>query len=234
MIKTVLFDLDGTLLPMDQERFIKDYFSRLAKHLAPRGYEPQKLVDSIWKGTAAMIKNDGSCTNETAFWHSFCSIYGKDAEKDMPYFEVFYHTEFPKVKASCGYDPRAAKAVECLKNKGLKIVLATNPIFPGIATEHRMTWAGLNKDDFALYTTYENSTHCKPNLDYYSDILCAIGAKPEECLMVGNDVREDMIAAKLGMQVFLLTDCLLNAEGADLSQYPQGGFDELLALLENL
>ena len=43
-IKAVLFDLDGTLLPMDQDEFVKAYSMGLAKKLAPHGYEPEKLV----------------------------------------------------------------------------------------------------------------------------------------------------------------------------------------------
>ena len=35
MITTVLFDLDGTLLPMDQDRFVQSYIGRMAKKLAP-------------------------------------------------------------------------------------------------------------------------------------------------------------------------------------------------------
>lgn len=46
-ITTVLFDLDGTLLPMDQDVFIKDYFGRLARKLAPYGYEPKKLIEAV-------------------------------------------------------------------------------------------------------------------------------------------------------------------------------------------
>ena len=110
-------------------------------------------------------------------------------------------------------------------------MLATNPLFPAIATESRIRWAGLNKDDFELYTTYENSCFCKPNLDYYREILSRLGLQPEECLMVGNDVGDDMVARELGMQVFLLTDCLINKTNADLSQYPHGGFDELMAYI---
>lgn len=67
MIKNILFDLDGTLLPMDQDKFANGYFSRLVKKLAPFGYEPKKTVDGIWAGTAAMVKNDGKRTNEEAF-----------------------------------------------------------------------------------------------------------------------------------------------------------------------
>ena len=46
--------------------------------------------------------------------------------------------------------------------------------------------------------------------------------------MVGNDVGEDMIARDLGMQVFLLTDCLINRKEKDISVYPNGSFDELM------
>ena len=77
-ITTILFDLDGTLLPMDQEAFTTGYFKLLAKKLAPYGYEPKSLVDAIWAGTAAMVKNDGSCTNEQAFWKKFAAIYGEE------------------------------------------------------------------------------------------------------------------------------------------------------------
>ena len=63
--------------------------------------------------------------------------------------------------------------------------------------------------------------------------LC-IGRRPEECLMVGNDVGEDMVVRQLGMQVFLLTDCLINRQGEDLSAYPSGGFPELKDFLSRL
>ena len=113
-------------------------------------------------------------------------------------------------------------------------VLATNPIFPAVATENRMKWAGLVPEDFEWYTTYENSCHSKPNPQYYLDILTQIGCKPEECVMVGNDVDEDMIAETLGLKVFLLTDCLINKSGQDIAKYPHGGFEELRTYLKNL
>ena len=49
--------------------------------------------------------------------------------------------------------------------------------------------------------------------------------------MVGNDVTEDMVAETVGMKVFLLTDCLINREGKDISVYPHGGFEQLLEFL---
>ena len=135
--------------------------------------------------------------------------------------------QFQDVKTDCGFNTQAAGTVKKLKKDGFKLILATNPIFPAVATESRIKWAGLNKDDFLLYTTYENSHYCKPNPDYYREICEKLSLNPTECLMVGNDAEEDAAAEKLGMKVFLLTDCLINKKGKDISGYPHGGFKEL-------
>ena len=135
--------------------------------------------------------------------------------------------EFQGARASCGFAPQAAGLVKKLKAAGYRVLLATNPIFPAIATESRIRWAGLEPEDFALYTTYENACRCKPNPDYYRDILSSMELDGAECLMVGNDATEDTAAELAGMQVFLLTDCLINKENKDISRWPHGGFDRL-------
>ena len=232
--EVILFDLDGTLLPMDQDVFVKYYFGLLAKKLAPLGYDPEKLVAAIWKGTAAMVKNNGETTNEEVFWNFFTTLFGEKARDDEPHFTAFYREDFDKVSGSCGKNERSAEVIALCKEKGLRTVLATNPIFPAIATGKRIKWAGLNQEDFELVTTYENSHSCKPNPAYYTEILQKIGVKAENCLMVGNDVTEDMVAETLGMKVFLLTDCIINKNNLDISRYPHGGFDELVAYIQNL
>lgn len=233
-IKAVLFDLDGTLLPMDQDAFVQYYFGSLAKKLAPMGYDPEKLIGAIWAGTKAMIKNDGTVTNEEAFWQCFATIFGENARKDEPHFDAFYRNEFINAKAACGYNEKAALLVDAVKEKGLRAVLATNPIFPDVSTSRRIQWAGLDKNDFELYTTYENSRFCKPNPAYYQEILDQLGLKGEECVMIGNDAVEDVAAMQCGMQVFLITDCLLNKTNADISAIPQGTFDDAIAFVKAL
>ena len=234
MIKAVLFDLDGTLLPMDNDEFTKSYFKLLAAKLGPLGYDAQELVSAIWDGTAAMVRNDGSCTNEQAFWGRFSAVMGERALRDKPVFEDFYRNEFNNARAFCGFNEGAQEAVKLAKSRGLVTALATNPIFPSYATESRIRWAGLEPGDFALYTTYENNTHCKPNPDYYRDVADALGLEPGECAMVGNDANEDMVAETLGMRVFLLTDCLINKSGKDINAYPHGGFEELKQFILSL
>ncbi len=234
MIKAILFDLDGTLLPMDQDIFVKAYFGGLVKAIAPHGYDPEKLVESIWAGTKSMIKNDGSMTNESAFWKTFTAIFGEEARNDEPYFEKFYESGFDKVREVLGYNEKAKEVVQAIKAMGYRVALATNPVFPSIATEKRIKWAGLSPSDFELFTTYENSSFCKPNIAYYEEIIKKLGIKAEECLMVGNDVTDDMIAEELGMKVFLLTDCLINKSGRSLSDFPRGDFEALMSFLKGL
>lgn len=230
-IKAVLFDLDGTLLPMDQDVFVKTYFGLLAKKLAPYGYEPDKLIQAVWAGTEAMVKNDGKQSNEEQFWQTFAQVYGVDAKKDIDVFDDFYRNEFAAVKEVCGYHPKAAETVRLLKEKGFRVALATNPIFPQIATRQRISWTGLSFEEFELVTTYESSNYCKPNLNYYEEVMERLGVTSAECLMVGNDVSDDMVAEKLGMKVFLLTDCLINKDNKDISDYPSGSFEQLLECL---
>lgn len=230
-ITTVLFDLDGTLLPMDQDEFVNAYFGLLSKRMARFGYDPKELVGTIWSGTKNMMKNDNSKLNSEVFWGEFERVYGKDGIKDQSQFDEFYHNEFLSVQSVCGFNPLASQTVNRIKSKGLRVALATQPIFPSIATEHRTRWAGLDVADFELYTSFENIGLCKPNLKYYLEVCTRLGVTPQECLMVGNDVDDDMVAEKLGMRVFLLTDCLINQSGKDISVYNHGGFEELLEFL---
>ncbi len=227
MDKWVLFDLDGTLLPMDQEVFTKAYFKGLAGTLMPYGYNPEELVSAIWSGTGSMVKNDGSRTNEEAFWDKFYQIFGEGVKEHLPIFDRFYQTDFDKVKEVCGYNPEAKTLVDDLKKKNYRVGLATNPIFPAVATKARIRWAGFSPEDFEFFTTYENSRYCKPNPEYYKSILDTYGINAENCVMVGNDAVEDVAAEKLGIKFFLLTDCLINKKGEDISRLPNGGFSEL-------
>lgn len=233
-ITTVLFDLDGTLLPMDQDVFIADYFRRLAGKMAPYGYEPRKLMTMIYQGIKAMVTNDGTQSNEQAFWAVAEAVYGEKVLRDRPHFEEFYRTDFDNIKTVCGFQPRSAEIVRGLKSRGFRVILATNPLFPAQATHWRIQWAGMKPEDFELVTTYDNSSSCKPNPKYYQDILDQFGLKAEECVMVGNDVTEDMIAGTMGMKVFLLTDCMINKDNEDISVYPNGGFTELEMFLKTI
>ena len=116
--------------------------------------------------------------------------------------------------------------VEAARAKGMKTVLATSPVFPKIATIERMSWAGLDPSLFDIITTYENSRLSKPNPAFYKDLADRLGLKPEECLMVGNDTLDDMVAREEGLNVYLVTDYLVNGIGANIEEYEHGTLSE--------
>ena len=234
MIKAILFDLDGTLLPMDQDVFTRGYFGFLTKKLAPYGYAPQALIDGIWAGTAAMVKNDGSVSNEDAFWAKFAEIFGEQSLAHRPVLEEFYRVDFQQAQQFCGFNPAAAETVRLVKALDFRTALATNPIFPAYATESRIRWAGLEPEDFEFFTSYESIGCCKPNPAYFTEVAKRMGLPPEACLMVGNDAKEDTAALDAGMRVFLLTDCLINKDGLPLDPYPHGDFTALQSFIRGL
>lgn len=236
--KVILFDLDGTLLPQDQDKFIEAYFSLLVKKIislnlpSSAAQDAQSLAKAVWAGTYAMMKNDGSYTNEERFFSAFSTIVGVDMLPMKCEFDKFYKNEFQKVAAACGKNPLVREAIDYLKGKECRIAVATNPLFPLIANEQRLEWAGLSLNDFEYCTCYENSSYCKPNLEYYKNIINELGVCAEECLMVGNDVKEDMVARELGMDVFLIIDCIINPENKDINEYPHGSWQDFLKYIK--
>ena len=236
-MNTILFDLDGTLLPMSQDDFIEAYFRELTETFVKLGLDASRSVDAVWAGTKAMMKNDGSVSNSVRFWHGFSSYYG-GLEERLAEIEnatdLFYVNEFNRVQDITTPTVLSAKLISILKSKGYTVVLATNPLFPPQAVASRLSWIGLTLEDFDLHTDYHNARFCKPNLDYYRDIFTALEVDPEQCLMVGNTVTEDMSAAKLGCSTYLIIDHLENPENIDYSIYEQGTLSDFVAWVERL
>ncbi len=234
MLNTILMDLDGTLLPFEQDEFIKAYFVLLCKRLAPKGYIPDDIVKGVWTGTKAMVQNDGTMLNSDRFWEAFASCLGESIREEESNLDEFYLGEFDSIKAVLRGESPAKALVELLRSKGYTVVLATNPLFPEQAQRTRMAWVGLTPADFAHVTHYTNSHFCKPNTAYYEEILATIGKTPEECLMIGNSVPEDMIAEKLGIAVYLINDHIENPNGDSTARFVQGSLADFLAYAKSL
>ena len=233
-MKAVLFDLDGTLLPISEETFTKAYFGSLSQTLAPAGFDPQQLIKGVWAGTKCMMKNDGSKRNDRVFWDEFTRLFDCEEAPVRAMCDAFYANEFDKLRTVAAPAPYSELVVRVLRNKGYKLVLATNPLFPPVAVETRLRWIGLTMGDFELVTTYENSRYCKPNPGYYRDIVDALGISAADCLMVGNNVTEDMCFASLGGAVYLVTDNVENPAGIAYADYQQGSMADFAAYVEEL
>ena len=206
-IRHMLFDLDGTLLPMVQDEFVRFYMPLLAKSYIQAGVEvdPKGFIGAVWKGYEAMVKNDGTRTNREAFWSYMEDILPTSTEESEALALRFYERDFNQAIRSTSPSPLSDQIVKTAKERGLHTYLATNPVFPRCATLNRIRWAGMEADDFELITTYEDNSYCKPNVEYFRTVLDEMKLDPAECIMVGNDVEEDGCAAALGMDAVLLT-----------------------------
>ncbi len=233
--RAILYDMDGTLVPMDMDEFTGGYFKLLAKRLIPYGIPTDKLIDSIWKGTAAMVRNDGSRKNIETFWEVFYKLTGITDKSIQSECDDFYGREFKEAKIFTKDNPLAVEAVKISRGKAETIALATNPLFPMQGQITRMEWVGLKPSDFDLVTSYESDRYCKPNPKYFETVCERLGVRPSECLMIGNDEEEDMYAGctVTGMDGFLVTDTMIKSK-----EHPwtgrRGTFKELIQMLKEL
>jgi len=231
-MNTILFDLDGTLLPMEQDDFLRRYLGLLGAKAAAHGLEPKAMIRALWRGTFAMAENDGAASNRQRFWDCFAAELGEEIRAMESLFNSFYANEFDAVRDIMKPNPLAREVLDLLRAKGYTLALATNPLFPPVAIKTRLNWLGLKPADFAYISDYENSRYCKPRPEYFHAVLKELGKRPQDALMVGNSLRDDMPARELGLAVYLITD-FMEGEG-DNSRFPHGSFAEFAAYARQL
>ena len=233
--QAILFDLDGTLLPMEESQFAMSLTMGMIKSLCSDPAQYAQIGKGLQQSLRYVLGNDGSCTNRQAFVNYYdANIESLGMHVTLDVTERYYQTAFEQtVCDTCGCDPEAAELVAFIKQTSTPMIVATNPFFPCVATYMRIRRAGLDPADFAEITTYEDYHYCKPNLQYYKELFARTGLDPHQCLMVGNNVDEDMIARHLGCEVFLVTRNLINSKGADISEFSNGSLGDLLQLLQN-
>lgn len=231
-IKAVLFDLDGTLLPMNTMEFAGHYMAGLAK--AAEHIVPFELMQKyIYAATLHMIKtNETGKTNRDLFNAELERLTGHPWDDyEAPIME-FIATKLDALAFVTRPDKRADACVKAAKAKGLRTILATSPLFPAQVTARRIAWAGLDTADFEYISTYEHTYYTKPNAQYYLDILSETGLSPQECAMVGNDYNEDIApTAALGMRTYWLDDY---GAGEGEKYTARGSFQGLMEFIEGL
>mgnify|MGYP001952443434 CR=1 FL=1 len=239
----ILFDLDGTLLELDMDRFLPVYLQRLAAWVAGL-FEPEDFLRQLLRATAAVIENrDRSRLNHDilyeVLWNSLDPARHPGARPErraeaLARFERFYREQFPQLQFMARRRPEAPAVVEAARARGWKVVLATNPIFPRVAIEERLRWAGLDAGRFHLVTVLENMHSCKPQPDYYREIAGILGVPPERCLMVGNDLRDDIAPARAaGMAVYVVDGLVLHEGEPGAAGAPRGSLTQLLHQIVN-
>lgn len=206
MTKAILFDLDNTLILFDEVKFFKAYIKKVAPIMSDLVL-PHTLWQLVLNATKSVLHNNGKLTNKEVFFRVFTGGLDYKAREIWNRFQHFYENEFDHLKNLVTVNKGVSELFSILTNKKLKIVIASNPLWPCLAMEKRMNWAGLKREQVHLITHLENMHFCKPRLEYYQEICQKIEANPQDCLMVGDDPANDMVAGKIGMKTFLVTDC---------------------------
>jgi FMN phosphatase YigB (HAD superfamily) len=232
-INTVLFDLDGTLLPIDSATFEKVYFAALASRFTDM-YRPEEFTKIIWDATKDMVANKEHVTNQTAFMDALGVVVTSRLPEMQRRFDAFYEDGFDAVRAAVLDNKPVREAVGTLKNKGYALAVATNPLFPRRAVEKRIAWTGFERADFVYVSSFEDNHYCKPHVEFYLEVLGALGRQPEECLMVGNDPLEDTAATKAGIKTYLITNHLIPRPGRSIPADYQGKYEDFLEFVRGL
>jgi FMN phosphatase YigB (HAD superfamily) len=205
VIKSVLIDLDGTLLENNNDKFLAAYLKALGEYLSDVA-PPERIVQGLLAGTQAMVENnDPTLTLRNVFAARFYPGLGVLEQDLSDRVDLFYRQLFPTLKPLTKPIEGARRLVESAMQDGLEVVIATSPLFPRTAIEQRLEWAGLPVDEFAfaLVTSYETSHFSKPNVAYFAEILGRLGRSPKEAVMLGDDPQADLHPAnELGIATF--------------------------------
>jgi len=205
VLKTILFDIDNTLILFNEQKFMGTYLSAVYERFADM--MPQKeFIERIITATKAVSKNRGELPNDQYFLKIFAN------GREWPYkdiwerFDKFYDTYFDSLKSMVKPAPGVKDILSVIEEQGLSVVLASNPLWPEKIQLMRALWAGLNIKNYAFVSHITNMNYCKPDVQYFRHICTMTNTPPDQCLMIGNDEIQDMAAARIGMKTFLVLD----------------------------
>jgi len=231
VLDAVLFDLDGTLLDIDIEAFLVTYFAALSTTLSSVFRDEVSLqgaMRAVYDATGAMMQPHEPRTNSEVFYAEFHRLTGTRLEDHADLIDRFYRDVFPGLGAGLGPSTGAREALVASRDCGLKIAVATNPIFPRAAILHRMAWAGIRAEDVDVITDFETMVATKPLPAYFRQTAALLNVDPARCLMVGDDRMLDLSAADVGMRTFHVND------SADAAANYSGTMSDVASLIGRL
>jgi Predicted hydrolase (HAD superfamily) len=232
MSLTLLFDLDDTLIDTNLESFVPAYFQSLGKHLGDRVL-PEVLLRALVSGMNRMNENqDPTRTLQDVFDAQFYEKLGIAKENLVETLDDFYDNVFPSLASLTTPREETGALIEWALSCGIRVAIATDPLFPRKATLHRLRWAGIDPDRIELISTYENFHFTKEHPAYYAEVLGQLGWPEGPVLMVGNDITRDLIPAhQLGLATYFVNAHSTPGPGFEAGQ---GTLAELHRWLESI
>ena len=216
MSLTLLLDLDDTLLNTNLPAFMPAYFQALADHVC--GHVPsEKFLRALIGGVNRMNENeDPRLTLREVFESYFHPALDIPSNELQDVLEGFYDRVFPSLHSHTSPIPGASDFVDWAVTAGMRIAIATDPLFPIKATHHRLRWAGFEPERFQLVSAFEDFHFAKSHPAYYAEVLGRMGWQDGPALMVGNDPTRDILSAqRLGLKTFFIEGEATSSPGVE-------------------
>lgn len=200
---TLLLDLDDTLLETNIEAFLPAYYGALAEDLCDV-VPKDAMLAALRAGVKRMlVSQDPARTLQQVFEAEFYPALVTEADSLRERIMRFYRDVFPSLRSATRPRPGARDLVEWAAAAGHQVALATDPLFPMVATVERVRWAGLDPKSFDLISTFESFHFTKTHPAYFAEVLGRLGWPDQPVLMAGNDVERDLGAAgRLGLTTY--------------------------------
>ncbi|MBX3064278.1 MAG: HAD-IA family hydrolase [Anaerolineae bacterium] len=208
MIKAVLLDMDDTLLLTDTDLYVRRYMGLLSQEAAQQFPDlkltAQQIALAVRDSVRGSVANfDPTRSNLDIQGEIFHELTGIDAQTWYRFVDNFHQESHESLREIVRPIPNARPLIERLRQMGLAVVIATNPIFTRSAIYRRLAWAGVDDLDFAFVSSSENVHFTKPNAQFYEEILARVGVEADEAIMVGDGIGNDIIPARqVGMNTF--------------------------------
>lgn len=232
--RALLFDMDGTLLDVEMDAFLAEYVKTISTAVVTR-VGPRGMAEQLLRASACMMSDsDPETTNVEVFAREFYPSLGATEDELQTALSDFYENEYRSLSRLVKPVPGAREVVEAARARGYLLALATNPVFPRRAIWQRLEWSGIDPGLFDYLTSYEDMHACKPHGHYYLELASKLGCRPDECLMVGNDVDDDLPAGSVGMRTYLVSERQINRGNIEPPCDFTGSLDQLRSAIESM
>ncbi len=200
---TLLLDLDDTLLDTNMGEFVPAYFQALSRHLN-RWVRPEVMLSALMAGTQRMLANeDPAHTLQDVFENEFYPRLDIEKNQLRSAVEDFYDNVFHSLGAVTKQRAGARELIDWAFERGHRVAIATDPLFPRKAVYERIRWAGFEPERFDLVSSFESFHFTKSYPAYYAEVLGRLGWPDGPVLMVSNDAERDLARAQeLGLMTY--------------------------------
>ena len=210
-MKSIIFDLDGTLVYTDKE-YITETVEKTLKTFGNVRISKENIY-KFWFGSqrSELIASWG--IDPIKFWKNFHDIDKAEMREKhtKPYDDCWVLNE--------------------LKKKGVKICLLSSAQRPVVDVEARLLKNKFNIDFDVIITTHENNRKFKPDPGAIIECMNMIKAEKQNTIHIGNS-DEDMLAAKNAG----ILDLYINRGEHEIHVKPTitiKSLEELLDMVEN-